>query len=146
VHSCQVSSLPRLASAAARVAERVRQLRVETAEFRLDTLAAELFDLLATARALLVAGPVQASWVGAARRAYRPVLRLRLAGLFTVPVVSPTASLGWRLTCSTEAAGADDRERGAGALRRGAPRLTASPSRSAVARTYLALAGTGMHL
>src|SRR5204862_2186035 len=46
-HSCRVASLPRLATAAARVAERVRQLRAEAAGFRLDALAGDLHDLLA---------------------------------------------------------------------------------------------------
>jgi hypothetical protein len=69
VHSCQVSSLPRLASAAARVAEQVLHLRAEAAGFRLDALAADLFDLLTTARALLVARSVEVAWVGLARHA-----------------------------------------------------------------------------
>ena len=88
-----MASLPRSA-AAARVAERVRPLRAEAAEFRLEALAADLFDLLATARALRAAGPVEASWVGRARRAYRPVPLLRLTGLRSVPVVSAEGFAG----------------------------------------------------
>jgi hypothetical protein len=38
-----------------------------------DALAADLVDLLGTARALRAAGPVEASWVGRACRVYRPV-------------------------------------------------------------------------
>jgi hypothetical protein len=89
-HSYRVASLPRLASAAARVAERVRQLRAEAAEFRLDALTADLFDLLATAHALLAAGPVEAAWVGRALRVSRPAPPLRLTGLLTVTVVMST--------------------------------------------------------
>ena len=80
-------------AAAARVAERVRQLRAGAAEFRL-ALAADLFDLLATALAPRAAGPVEASWVGRARRAYRPVPLLRLTGLRSVPVVSAEGFAG----------------------------------------------------
>jgi hypothetical protein len=48
----RAASLPRLASAAARGLA-VRQLRAGAPEFRLDGWAADLFDLLAIARALL---------------------------------------------------------------------------------------------
>jgi hypothetical protein len=49
-HPCRVASLPRLASAAARVASgSIRQMRAEAAEFRPDGLAADLAHLLAAA-------------------------------------------------------------------------------------------------
>jgi hypothetical protein len=54
----------------------------------LDALAADLLDLLATARAPLTAGRVEAARVGRARRVYRPVPPLRLTGLLSVPVVN----------------------------------------------------------
>ncbi len=146
-HSCRVASLPRLASASARVAERVRQLRAEAAEFRLDALAADLFDLLATARALLAAGPVEASWVGRARRDYRPVPPLRLTGLCSVPIVSADGFAG----VVTYLLGADRRLWTVANVAPGGPARCAAAYREPfqvgdVAHPHLALGRTGLHV
>jgi hypothetical protein len=146
-HSCRLASLPALASAAVRVAERVRQLRAEAEEFRLQALAADLFDLLMTARALRAAGPVQASWVGSARRAYEPVPPLRLTGLCSEPVVSAAGFAG----VVTYLLDTQGRLWTVGNVAPGSPQRCAAAYREPVqvgdvAHPHVALGRTGLHV
>ncbi len=122
---------PRLASAAARVAERIRQLRAKAAEFRLDALAG---DLSWPPPGRCWRGPVDVVWVGRARRVSRPVPPLRPADLCAEPVSAPTASPRRDPPARRRRPPAGYRERGAGRDRRAAARPTARPSRSATSR------------
>ncbi len=91
-----------------------------------------LFDLLAMARAPRAAAPVESSWVGRARRAYRPVPLLRLTGLRYAPVVSVEGFAGVvTYLLDPDRSPVDGGERGARRPGPEAPRTTASPSRSA---------------
>jgi hypothetical protein len=89
VHACRASGLHRAARAGLRVVQSVRDLRAERPEFELASLAASLFDLLDTTRALAGEAVADPARIGTARRTYEPVGNLRLRGLFAEPVIAP---------------------------------------------------------
>jgi len=93
IHSCRLVGLHRLAAAGLRVVERIRALRAQRPEFRLELLASDMHELLATAHALAGdrAGP---EWIGTARREYTTVGSLKLAGIFTEPIIAATGYAG----------------------------------------------------
>lgn len=86
-HSCRIAGLHRLAAALIRVVQRGREYRDQRPEFRLEALAADLYELLSTAWRLR-RGPATTQLIGTARRAYRPAGSLQLAGIFTEAIVS----------------------------------------------------------
>ena len=92
-HSCRIVGLHRLSGALVRVVQRGREYRDQRPEFRLEALAADLYELLSTAWRLR-RGPVDPRWVGTARRAYKPAGSLQLAGIFTEAIVSAAGFAG----------------------------------------------------
>jgi len=94
VHSCRAASLPRLSSAGLRAAQHVRDLHERQPEFRLASLSWDVFQVLRTAHVLRGAETVAARWIGEARRGYARIGSLRLAGVFTEPVVSGSGYAG----------------------------------------------------
>jgi hypothetical protein len=94
VHSCRAASLPRLSSAGLRAGQQLRNLHDRRPEFRLASLSWDVYQVLRTAHVLRSGEPVAARWIGEARRGYARVGSLRLAGLFTEPVVSGSGYAG----------------------------------------------------
>jgi hypothetical protein len=90
-----------LSAAGLRVAQQVRELHAQRPEFRVGRLMWDFQELLATAYALRATDSVEPRWIGSARRAYTEVGALRLAGLFTEPVVSASGYAGV-VTCAAD--------------------------------------------
>jgi len=91
VHSCRRDALFRLESAALGVFESARDAREGSPDFRLHEAATRLAELLLVALRLTEdarSGRGVGEWRGLARRAYREVGSLRLAGLGCEPVLS----------------------------------------------------------
>lgn len=86
-HAARVAGLPRLASAASRVAESARALREEKPEFTLGAFTAAIAELAEVAGAFARGRPSSAH-VGVARREYEGVGNLRVVGLGCEPVIA----------------------------------------------------------
>jgi hypothetical protein len=85
-HACRRSGLVRLESCVMGVFDAARALRDESPDFVLDRAVDTLAELLLVATKL-EAGEM-GEWVGVARRSYREVASLKLAGVACEPVVS----------------------------------------------------------
>jgi len=86
-HGCRKEGLPRLEGAVMGVFDSARALRDESPDFTLEHAEAVLSDLLLVAT-MLSARRDGSDWVGVARRAYRDVGALKLAGVACAPVVA----------------------------------------------------------
>ena len=85
-HACRRTGLVRLESCMMGVFEAARALREESPDFVLDRAVAALGELLLVASKLSLGETGE--WVGVARRSYREVASLKLAGVACEPVVS----------------------------------------------------------
>ena len=99
IHGCRAAKLPRLSAAGLRLIRSIRDLREDRVEFRLETLSANLLEVLRCSWAIgdegLVISPDRmAAWVGRARRAYTPAGNLKLHGLFSEPIVAASGYAG----------------------------------------------------
>jgi hypothetical protein len=94
IHSCRLAGLPRLAGLGHRLWSHLRDLREARPQFRAEALREDWLQLLGLAHRLGGPGPPDPTWLGTARRAYRPVGSLRLHGLFCEAVTSAAGYAG----------------------------------------------------
>ncbi len=93
VHTCRAEGLFRLAMAGTRVVYQARLLRARDRQADLAAFAADLRDLLLTAR-MLAGETASPLWLGTARRRFSAATGLRLVGLFSEPVLTSSGYAG----------------------------------------------------
>lgn len=93
IHACRAAGLHRLASGQTRVLRSIRDLRADRAEFALETLTADLRDVLAVAHALS-AGDTGPELIGMARRDYGSIGNLKCRGVLTEAIVARSGYAG----------------------------------------------------
>ncbi|MBI4748942.1 MAG: hypothetical protein HY774_10670 [Acidobacteria bacterium] len=100
VHTCRSLGLHRMAASGIRVVQGIRNLRSDRPEFNLSGLGKDIYELLKVTWELggrsetsdsRVATPEQ---IGTARRAYEEAGNLKLAGIWTEPILTRTGYAG----------------------------------------------------
>ncbi|MBA2539665.1 MAG: hypothetical protein H0V17_08530, partial [Deltaproteobacteria bacterium] len=93
IHACRTAGLHRLAGGQTRMLRSIRELRSDRPEFALETLTADLRDVLTVSHALS-AGDTRPELIGTARRDYASAGNLRLRGVLTEAIVARSGYAG----------------------------------------------------
>jgi hypothetical protein len=93
IHACRTNGLHRLATAQTRILRLIRELRADRPEFALETLTADLRDVLAVSHAITAGGGGR-GLVGTARRDYEAAGNLKVRGVLTEAIVARSGYAG----------------------------------------------------